>query len=155
MQSAHFRCGGLALPDDQHLPSKPPQRRSMQAVSFSVAIQLRVPISGMRLGPAAAAIAGMQVPKTPVDEDDFPQPGKHEIGLARQAANVQTIPISHAVDHSANDHFRSGVFSLHRRHDPRTNGFGYGVSHAGNIQYAPNLGAKQGFGIITKQNDPP
>lgn len=64
----------------------------------------------------------MHVPKTPADEDDLPQPWKHQIGIAGQGSDMQPIAIAHRVDQAADDHLRRRVLRLHGRHDAGTLG---------------------------------
>src|SRR5579884_2840714 len=56
------------------------------------------------------------MPKTSVYKNDFTPGWKHQIGLARQAADMEPITISHAMYKAANHNLRFGVLAAHQGH---------------------------------------
>ena len=60
----------------------------------------------------------MAVPKTTVDEDDFFESRKNDIGISREITLMQTESQSHPVNDFPDGYFRPCVPSRNSGHDP-------------------------------------
>jgi hypothetical protein len=56
------------------------------------------------------------VPKTSSNFDYLLEPRKHNVGLPGQIGAMKTKPKAHGVHHSADYHFRLGVFASDKAH---------------------------------------
>jgi hypothetical protein len=56
------------------------------------------------------------MPKTPVNEYDLLPAGKDDIGTPRQIAPMKSVAKTTRMEHAPDEHFRAGVFALHRLH---------------------------------------
>ena len=93
----------LARPDRHHLPTCRLERSGILAVALGVAIELRVPVAGVRSRPATvrAALGLMPMPEAAVDEDHFPTAGEGDVGLAGQVLQVDAVAIAERVKQPA------------------------------------------------------
>jgi hypothetical protein len=69
-------------------------------------------------GDADSLPAIMTVPKTSVDEYDFPQPAEDNIRIPRKVFPARSEPKSHPVDNAPHNKFGSCVATPNRAHDP-------------------------------------
>ena len=91
-----IRC--FALPDYQRLPTNFRQRRYILFVAFLVALQLRLPIIGVRLR-NVRALAAVRVPEAPMHEYRFPATREHDVRRTRQRPIVEPEPESRTMQH--------------------------------------------------------
>jgi hypothetical protein len=84
---------------------------SVLAVPPFVALQLWSPVFLASFGKMRDFAAIVPVPKAAVDEDDLFQARENQIRAARQPMIVKTIAEPHAVNHSANRHFRLRILT--------------------------------------------
>ena len=107
---------GLAFPDHENGPAKGSQAPAIRVVPQPVRLQFGRPVLGAGCRYAALAAGGVAVPETTVNLDHLPQPGEDQIGFSREVPNVETIPVSHRMNHAANDQFRSRVLTSNPAH---------------------------------------
>src|SRR5439155_13867716 len=70
------------------------------------------------LGNACAPRAIMFMPKAPMHEDDFVQPGKGQVGFSGKVFAMKPESISHPVNQLAHNQLRFRVAPLDGAHDP-------------------------------------
>ena len=94
---------GLAVPDDQNLPSKFLERCNMLSVARDVAFEFRRPVAGIGFGlpRIEAACLGVQVPETAVHENDFSAGTEHEIRFAGQVLAMQAVTMPKSCNEAA------------------------------------------------------
>jgi hypothetical protein len=73
------------------LPAQLGDRAPNLPVSALVAIEFGLPIIGMRLWQAAAALAAMLMPEAAVHKNHFAETRKDQVRAARQRSNMQAI----------------------------------------------------------------
>jgi len=99
----------FALPNNQDTESKRLQVLKICNVSLNVALQLRTPILKPGFRNVGIDALPMLMPKTATDFNDFVQSWENQIRLSREVRNVESIAESHAMNHTANEHFRRSV----------------------------------------------
>ena len=87
----------LTLPNDEHLPTCPTQCTPNLLISLGVAIQFGNPVTATRRWNPTSD-AAVQMPKTAVHVDDFPQTRKHQIGAARHGSDMKLIMVAHRMN---------------------------------------------------------
>lgn len=110
----------FAFPDHERLPAHLEQAGSVFRVPFPVALEFRYPVILPRFRKPSAR-TGVHVPKTTVNEDRFPSPGKDQVRSAGQVSPVKPVTISHRMRQAANGHLRSRIPASDCAHYPASN----------------------------------
>ena len=122
---ANVKRPNLAFPNRQNRPAVPFQVCVMLTVPFPVAGDFPFPILPVRFRNSGAAPAIVSMPKATMDKNNFSPGGKNQIRLSGQIFPMQPIAVAHGENHTTNRHFRGGIASLDRPHDPGS----FRVSH--------------------------
>jgi hypothetical protein len=107
---------GLTLPNNEDTPTRAPQRGKRAAVARLVDASLLSPEGGGCRGSASDALAGMRVPKAPVNENGGTMTSQDNIGFTGQPCGVKAKPIAKTMQGCAHDAFRCGVLTANRGH---------------------------------------
>lgn len=100
----------FAFPEHEHIPTLVVEPTFVIRVPALVSRKLWTPILDSRLRDMRIYTASMPMPETAPNLNDFLEPGKHKIGLARKRCDVKPVPIAHAVNQAANFHLRRSSF---------------------------------------------
>lgn len=108
----------LALPDDQHLPTRASQRLFVPVVAAGVRLNLLPPELGVRLDGAGAVHARWAaVPEAPVDEDAEAARREDYIGLPGEPRVVNAVAETGSMEEPPHDEFEAGIAAADARHD--------------------------------------
>lgn len=99
----------LTFPHHKIFPPKCRQSPFVKSISLLVPFQLRQPIRSARLGDVSARATAMKMPKTSIDEDNFAERTKDEIGFAGQVRSVETVMAAKTPTEFPHDHLRLRV----------------------------------------------
>ena len=105
-----------AFPDHEDLPAHGPERLEVPAVPLHVPLALLLPELRVRRRPDAPIFTAVFVPETSMHEDHLPMARQYEIGRTRQGSSVKAKPVSHAMDHPADDILGFRVLTADARH---------------------------------------
>lgn len=111
-----LRVPRLALPHDEHSPTRTAKSPEGAPVSLHVARELCPPKIGSRCWFDASVPTSMTVPEASVNEYSHPSPGQHDIGVSGQVPALKTEAIAHRVEETPDDQLRAGVPVLDRPH---------------------------------------
>lgn len=108
----------LALPQNQHLPSKPPELGQVAGVPLDITLQFCSPVMGPGCwySPATAPITGVLVPEAPMHENRLLARPERQVRLARKVLAMQPVAIPQAMHKAANQHLRLRVLAFDRAH---------------------------------------
>ena len=109
-------CLDLALPGDEGSPSITREPFLSAPVSGNVGGKLLLPELLAGLG-GIGLPAAVSVPEAPVYENRLPAPRKNDVGPARKAADMGTIPIAQGVKRSPHEEFRLCVSAPDAAHE--------------------------------------
>lgn len=84
---------GLTFPDDEDIPTECFQLLLFRPVSFAILFELIRPKFAPGLWVRCSRAAAMSVPETSMDENDFAQSQKDQIGCSRKVPLVKAKPI--------------------------------------------------------------
>ena len=87
----------LTFPHHEDIPPQLPERGLGLSVSLPIPLELWQPVVGSALRLPCQAAANVLMPEAAMNEDDLSQPGKDQIGSARQITAVQAEPVSQAM----------------------------------------------------------
>ena len=117
--------GQLAFPDDRCSPSEVANRRHVAFVAFDVASELLRPELRPGLRDGGIPAAGMAMPEATMNEDGATMPRQNQIGPPRQAAVMQDVSETQAMQSLPQGQLRLGVLPPDPRHHARA---GLGVN---------------------------
>ena len=89
-----FPWADWAFPDREDRPAGPKEPTSVRGVPEFVATELVSPKRGASGGGGATFPACVAVPKAAVNEDDFSEGGKHNVGGAGKVATVEAEAVT-------------------------------------------------------------
>jgi hypothetical protein len=112
-----FPWADWAFPDREDRPAGPKEPTSVRGVPEFVATELVSPKRGASGGGGATFPACVAVPKAAVNEDDFSEGGKDNVGGAGKVATVEAEAVAERVDESTDEHFGFRVLAANRPHD--------------------------------------
>ena len=98
-------------------------------------------------------MAIVAMPETAMDEDYGPIPGKHKVGLARQALVVEQIAKALCMEASPDNHFRFGIFAADARHHPASDFGRNDISHKRQPDPALRQGGVRGVARVSWRLD--
>src|SRR3546814_7266959 len=76
------------------------------SVALDIALELRRPIAGIRLGNPSCTTCVMLMPEAAVDEDDLAAGAEDDVGFARQILAMQPEAVAQGMDHPSDKQFR-------------------------------------------------
>jgi hypothetical protein len=88
----------------------------IRGIAVQIPIKFRSPVVNSRAGYPSFPAAGMLMPKTSVHEDHFPESRKNNVRMARQILAMQAESVAQAMDQTAEDEFRIGIFASYTPH---------------------------------------
>lgn len=106
----------LALPDDQHLPSRCPKSPKILAITSRVAGAFLFPIGRIYRRPNSTGAACVNMPEAAVNEHDFSMTRKDNIWGTRQIGTMQTEPEAEPVDQRPHEQLRFRILLADTRH---------------------------------------
>lgn len=114
-----FQVLHAALPDDQHIPTKPAQRLVIAFVPRLVGVDLRPPEFNVRRR-ELPSFAPMSVPEAPVHKDRSTKLREDEVGATGKIGPMNPETKPKRVRGSPDEQLGLGVLALHRSHVSRS-----------------------------------
>lgn len=111
-----FELSQFTFPDDEGVPSLLLCFCLDDEVSFAVAAELRDPELLSRLRYGRSGTAWMLVPEAPMHPDSPSTPREGNVGIAGNAAIVETVAIPHAGEQAADRTLWTSVATVDPRH---------------------------------------
>jgi hypothetical protein len=105
----------VALSENYYAPATPAEPGDVSAVAADVAVDLRVPVGGIRRR-AARDYAFVPMPEAAVDERGETISGKYEVGFSWKCAAVEAITEPCGVYSATNVEFGRGVLASDGSH---------------------------------------
>jgi hypothetical protein len=105
------RVFGLALPDDQAIPTAILKGPEVSRVSSPVARQFRPPVFASASRHTAFAACSVLVPKAAMNEDNFAMPCQHQVRPSREIPAVQAESKSESMHELTDGKLRSHVLA--------------------------------------------
>jgi hypothetical protein len=96
----------LTLPYREDAPASRFQFCLRVSVTFPIPCQLRFPILAPCPWQPPFAATGVLMPKTAMEENNFPPAGENEVRLARQILSMQPEPVTETVQQTPQSEFR-------------------------------------------------
>jgi len=85
------------------------QSFAIKFVSFPVPIYLAGPVITIGLRYSTAALAGMPVPETTMDEHHLVETEEHDVGNTRKILAVKPVAEAQAMKHTPDVHLRASI----------------------------------------------
>lgn len=114
-ETVHVFWTDLALPSDEHFPSRSLQSSDVSSIARGVAAKFCKPILLSRRRNSTAA-AVVHVPEATVNNDDPSESSKDQVGATRQRGIVKAVAESHGMYEATDEHLGLGVLGFHRGH---------------------------------------
>lgn len=120
---------GLALPQDEYLPTHLLQLPTKTLVPFDVRIELLIPEPLVRCRPLRSWTSLMSVPEATVHKDYLAVARQHNIRVSWEVASVHTIAKTHPMNERPNQNLRLRVAALDPTHNPASLILGKYIGH--------------------------